>query len=290
MKQPVKTRWSLVVLAVLVALPTFAATDLRLTPPGGDLRPVFSSAAQDYSVLSVEAFHTASIMVTDPQHRSTGFDSATDQRHSEIPNSHYDDNTGISDDETGEPPALIGKEVEITPVPGGTYTLTIWPEGRHRVDLDIHVADTNQVQSRSITLNDVPANGKAPLIFTISVDTQDLSKLAVTYPGAFIADPPGPGAQLITYANPRKHGVYLTKKTKTYALTLFYALDIQPTAFRATVNGKDIARLFHPRPGFAETVHLTGFHDGVNTLVLAIQGTGPAAAVKHEDTFTIAKE
>jgi hypothetical protein len=138
----------------------------------------------DYSVLSVSAWDATGILLTDPSEHRVGFDPTAHKTYAEIPNAHYDDNLGIGDAVSGEPPKAVGRQVEITPAASGTYRLRIWTTAKTGADLEVDAADTTQVNATTVSLGDLKASSPGGVVLTITYDSKDIKKLIVTNPAA----------------------------------------------------------------------------------------------------------
>jgi hypothetical protein len=138
----------------------------------------------DYSVLSVSAWHATGILLTDPSGHRIGFDPTAHKTYAEIPNAHYDDNLGIDDAVSGEPPKAVGRQVELTPAASGVYRLRIWSSAKAGADLELHAADTAQINATTVSLGDLKASSPGGVVLTITYDSKDIKKLIVTNPAA----------------------------------------------------------------------------------------------------------
>jgi len=138
----------------------------------------------DYSVLTVSAWHATGILLTDPSGHRIGFDPTAHKTYAENPNAHYDDNLGIGDAVSGEPPKAVGRQVEVFPAVSGTYRLRIWASEKAAADLEVDAADATQVHARTVSLDGLKASSPGGVELMITYDSKDIKKFVVANPAA----------------------------------------------------------------------------------------------------------
>jgi hypothetical protein len=78
--------------------------------------------------------------------------------------------------------------------------------------------------------------------------------------------------KLLTYAIPDKDPITVSSDNDTIQVNIFYSEKINKARFKAKLNGKDITRLFNPKPATNETVTITGKWKRLNRLILSVPG------------------
>jgi hypothetical protein len=227
------------------------------------------------------SFHSpGELLITDPNGLRLGYDPIFDQSYTEIPNASYDD-VGLQDDVTELPAddTDTGKSLGLPGAPDGDYTLTITGTGVGTYNMEVQGLDVNGLSSVSKFQN-VPL---APnLVQRMVLHYSSAPGSQIQLGGAL----DGGGANhFLSFASPVKQASLVPAGQNNFPVIIFYASNINPASFTASLNGQDQTALFHPAPGASETVNLP-LPNGLSSLNLQISGTNAGGQVAT-DTDTL---
>ena len=94
--------------------------------------------------------------------------------------------------------------------------------------------------------------------------------------------------ELLSYARPGVRSSTLPAGTTQYSMMIFYKAGLNAGSFTATLNGVNVASLFHPNGGTGETI-LIPLVSGRNVLKLSATGTvgGKSASDADQLVFKV---
>ena len=238
-------------------------------------------AIRNEVILNVQS--PVELLLTDPNGLRTGFDPATGQSFSEIPQTIYE-HFGIDNAIAGTEGAahatlhmLNGAAgmyaLKVTGIGNGSYLLYISAEG-----LDNH--------ARVAAVKNVPITTGESHFYAFNFDE------SATNSPVFVGGFDGGGQRprdvnkFLTYIVPAGPKTVLSAGARSATVVVSYGATTIPSSFTAVLNGTNVATLFHPAAGKTESVSLP-VASGSNPLKLSIQGTLATGRVATDsDTLT----
>jgi len=229
----------------------------------------------------------AELLLTDSSGRRTGIDPTTNTSFAEIPNAAYgDDSVDDPTDDTDSPVNIQAKTLEVSPLPAGTYKLTVTGTGTGTYDLEFQSDDPN-FQTAQTAINGMPVSPGSVQIYSITSPIP--SGGAFPLSGGFDGGGGHDGVNdFLTYANPTTSETDPPAGTTSFPLLIFYDPAVIANTFTATLQGADISSQFHPTPGGFEVVNIP-LVSGSNVLIVGISGTfsGHVSTDKDRLTFVV---
>src|SRR5262249_2706318 len=157
--------------------------------------------------------------------------------------------------------SIQAKNLEISPVAGGTYTLAVQGVKKGSYDLDFH-ALSSRFKDSQITLKDVEIATGAQHLYLLKGEAANGGSLESS--GGFSGSVTATNSdRLLTYASPTALETQLPAGTQTFSLVVGYDARARTDSFSAELDGKPISGMFHPAPGKLEKVQIP-LHPGRN--------------------------
>src|SRR5262249_21233283 len=225
----------------------------------------------------------------DPAGRRTGSDVLSEHTFAESPGaSAGDDSIDDPNDSSDHPVSIQAKNLEISPVSSGTYTLAVQSVKKSSYDLDLHALSSSFKDSR-ITLKDVEIATGTRHLYLLKGDAANGGSLEVS--GGFSGSGAGTvtatnGGRLLTYASPTALETQLPAGTQTFSLVVGYDARARRDSFSAELDGKPISGMFPPLPRKLEKVQIP-VHPGRNQLVLCISGDSTEGTITTRDKLEL---
>ncbi|RPI27335.1 MAG: hypothetical protein EHM61_08820 [Acidobacteria bacterium] len=226
--------------------------------------------------LMISFYSPGQFVVTDPTGRRTGYDVASGERLSEIPNSSYDENAT---------PGLVpgeesSREFQVMGPAEGEYKVDITGTGDGTYSLEFYRWEGND-ESR-LTVDDVPiyTGERQSWVLQVSASVTEPQTAGGGYDGG--GQRPRDVNKLLSYVRPTDNRVDLPAGSTGYDLVINCGLMVSPNTFSATLNGMDISALFKPTAAGREVVHLA-LGRGTNVLLLSIEGQVGSRMARDSD-------
>ena len=228
--------------------------------------PVWIAEKPDQAYLSVHAWGETGasqdivthLLLTDPRGRRLGYSPLARAKYREIPRAIYEEGGQTRDT----------LELELRAPLDGAHTLEVIGTRAGRYDFEINYTDGQG--SGDIHLEGIPTVPGA--VHRYRLECARGAKPLVRLSGAFAA------SGLLTFASPTGASTRVSRGQTTFPVVVFFGATIVPESFRATLNGADVGRRFHPKPAEHGVVTLP-LRPGKNELVLSIQGRTAGAEV-----------
>lgn len=225
------------------------------------------------------------VLVVDPQGRKTGADPRSGTIFEKIPNSAYTPDTGIDDNETGQPDPDPGKEIEIMGPQPGRYSIQLVAQAQTRYWLEVRAYEEQTLQEAMQSLTNVSISKGDIHSYSVQYNRDPVPALILT--GALM----GSGKKkksidlLLTYAAPSKRTIILDPGMRTTKLVVVYNTAIIPETFTANLNGANVRSRFHPKANTVEIVEIP-LRPGTNVLTLSVNGRTQKEIIKDIDHLT----
>jgi hypothetical protein len=219
----------------------------------------------------------AEMLLIDPTGRRTGSDPLSNRSFAENPDaSAGDDSIDDPNDNSDNPINIQAKKLEISPAVNGLYTLSIQSTRKGAYDLEL-VALSPAFQDSKVGLKGVQIEARARHVYLFKADTANGGSLQILggFNGAGAGD--DRDQKLLTFAAPVSSQTNLPAGTRAFSLIIFYDSRASAGSFSATLDGQQLAGMFHPAPGRLEKVDLP-LHPGHNYLVLSIAASPDGTA------------
>ncbi len=222
--------------------------------------PVWIAEKRDSAYLAVHTWGETGqsqdvvthLLLTDPRGRRLGDSPLARASYREIPRSTYEEGGQTRD----------AMELELMAPLDGVHTLEVIGTRAGRYDVEVHYGDGEGSDGDELVEGVATVPG---VVHRYRIGCARRAKPALSLSGGF-----GTGG-LLTFASPTSASTRVSRAQTAFPLVVFYAATILPVSFRATLNGADVGRRFHPKPGRHEVVTLP-LRPGTNELVLSLQG------------------
>ena len=259
---------------------SYSAAAARNLPPGVPRIPLTSAATRlywgpqrsadlDHSAIMITVYSPVHMVVTDPKRRRVGYDVATGERFSEVPDAIYNDE-GLGNAVTGEVEAHPGKSVEMVRPAEGTYQmdLTGTDEGTYSISVRAYARDLSMVK---LEVKSVPIRLREghSYAFDYSPEPGAQPQMSGGFTGG--GQRPRDVDRFLTYATPVARSTKLPRASTSYLLRIYYGPSVSPSSFTAVLDGLDISAQFNPAPRTHEDVPVS-VSPGRNVLKLSIDG------------------
>lgn len=221
------------------------------------------------------SFHSpGEVLLTDPLGRRVGVDPERGNSFVEIPGAYYDtaaiatlvdDDLFIDDEEPS-------RQLYVPGALDGDYAVDVIGTGMGVYKLHIQRYDTEHRRDE-ILFADVPISHGERHQYRLRYDQSSIGSAE----GPLLSGGFAGGGQradvdaFLSYARPGERRVRVPVEISSYSLMVFYGETVDPTTFRAELNGQDISDSFHPVAGGMDVVTLS-LQPGRNTLLLEIAG------------------
>ncbi len=220
---------------------------------------VWGETGQDQDVVTDQ-------LLTDPRGRRLGYSQPTRTPYDEIPRSSY-----VKEGGQTRPTA----EIEILAPVTGAHTLEVVGTHVGRYDFEISYWDGEGEGDRA-DFEGIPTG--PGVVHRYIVECSRGPKPVVRLSGALRA------GTLLSFASPISVSMRVARAQAKFPVVIFYGATVLPASFRATLNGADVAKRFHPKPDSHELVTLQ-LRPGKNELLFSAQGS----AVPGKDTASPAR-
>ena len=201
------------------------------------------------------------LLLTDPLGRRTGKDPLVGAEYEEIPQSAYVEESVISP----------MRELEVYQPADGLYLLRVIGTRRGSYELYLRPVDENSNSPNQPVFENLPILPRMVHAFCLEYTRTPGIPLKVW--GGLVGgkEEPAEVDRFLTYASPPSSPATISAGKAPFPLVIFYGPSLDPSTFRAALNGRDISGLFRVRSGTYQVVPLR-LRQGSNTLILSIQG------------------
>jgi len=239
-------------------LPSRAQIEKKLVP--GSLHRL---VIRLYGVLpnGIDQDLVSELLLIDPKGRRTGKDPASKTEYEEIAQSAY-----IEEDL-----ARPMRELEVYQPADGLYLLRVIGTRRGSYELYLRPVDENSNSPNQPVFENLPILPRMVHAFCLEYTRTPGIPLKVW--GGLVGgkEEPAEVDRFLTYASPPSSPATISAGKAPFPLVIFYGPSLDPSTFRAALNGRDISGLFRVRSGTYQVVPLR-LRQGSNTLILSIQG------------------
>jgi hypothetical protein len=247
--------------------------------------PTSGGKISGHSSLVIACDGPVELLLADPLDRKLGEDPVAKKAYDELSEGYYE-SAGIADNETGVSATNPGKVLYLGKPALGLYRLSITGIGRGTYDCKI--TGSSPAGGRVKTdLKGIPSEPGGVYSFALAFDDASSPPLQVRGALELGSQTKSGGIPLLSYAAPASADVKLAPGKAEFDLLIVYSLQIDPSSFSATLDGRVLTSLFHPKPGSAEFVRVS-FRGNTKALVLTARGSGSRASEKVVDKFDVA--
>ncbi|MEW6411997.1 MAG: hypothetical protein AB1483_05920 [Candidatus Zixiibacteriota bacterium] len=241
----------------------------RFTHLAGETKSMDAFYVEDRSQLSVQTDVNVKLLVTDPLGRRTGTDPVSGESYEEIPRADYDYEAIGS---RMGPGRLESRRFTASKPFDGEYRLTVvgvnGDERRHYVSILCYDLSNGRWDRDLGRI--APGIGETHS-YCLRFDRIDAAN-CLAWGGFDGESNEAPEIdRFLSYVNISQTTVPLRSSTTEFRLIISYGQAIDPTSFRAAVNGYDITDLFSASPSGLGVVTIP-LSASENTLVLSVEG------------------
>jgi len=205
-------------------------------------------------------------LLTDPAGNATGYDPDTGSRVEGIPNTYYEESSPLPE----------GRDTRLQHPEGGDYSLKV--TGQAGSAYSLHITHAFSPASRTFQYREIPLGSDGTDARTLSVRASDPLQLGVSglTPGLLTLEWKAVGSRQVT-------------QEPELVLRIRYGEGIRPETLTAALGKRNLADLFHPRPGTAETVRIPLTDDDARSS-LSLGADGRIGAVDASEHLFVPTE
>lgn len=244
--------------------------------------PAGATPGTDSVYVDVSVNYGAQLMLIDSAGRKTGYDPATSQNVAGVPGTSYaDDSISDATDDSSEPAEVESRVLDVRPKSAATYSLKVSPTKRDFYSIQFFCGSGKETGA-NISAGSLGIAPGEEHSFILAILPRCSGRLVS---GAFTGQNHADTA-LLTYAYPVLSDVHLSA-ANPFRLVIVYDRRLNPATFTATLNGKTIANLFHPKPETIESVSVP-VKSGRNLVQLSVTGTSAGGSLlSTTDSFVV---